>query len=317
MTSDLDLPLLPSAEQIRRREFATVRRGYDPDQVRDYLGQVATQVETLEKDLRETKLRTDPKAAMSPGEALATKVAEEDTALAAQPPAPPQALPAAPAHDDAYERLSARFATMIEAADREATKIVDEAKAEAQRLLSEARTEADRIRVDAQARAEEARQRGSEELAKAKEEADRILGSLATRREALVTQMHDMQTKLLAVAHDLDVSMQERDQTGRSSSAPTPTPAATPAPSGSAEPVTSATQPSASSTSAPKVVPEAEPEATAGTKPEAKQEPPRGFDDDLVDPRYEDLWASNDTGSVDIPDLATIDVDFDDDTRKD
>ena len=34
--SDLDLPLLPSAEQIRRRQFATVRRGYDPDQVHDY-----------------------------------------------------------------------------------------------------------------------------------------------------------------------------------------------------------------------------------------------------------------------------------------
>ena len=313
MTSDLDLPLLPSAEQIRRREFATVRRGYDPDQVRDYLGQVATQVETLEKDLRETKLRTDSKTPMSPGEALASKVAEEDTALAAQPPAPPQALPAAPAHDEAYERLSARFATMIEAADREATKIVDEAKAEAQRLLTEARTEADRIRVDAQARAEEARQRGSEELAKAKEEADRILGSLATRREALVTQMHDMQTKLLAVAHDLDVSMQDRDQAGRSGAAAATTPAA------------SATTPRPAAP-APQVVPEAEPEVKAEATPEASSETkadakpdakPRGFDDDLVDPRYEDLWASSDTGSVEIPDLATIDVDFDDDTRKD
>ena len=36
-TSDLDMPLLPSAEQISRREFATVRRGYDPQQVRAYL----------------------------------------------------------------------------------------------------------------------------------------------------------------------------------------------------------------------------------------------------------------------------------------
>ena len=52
MTNDLDLPLLPSAEQIRRREFATVRRGYDPDQVREYLQGVAGQVETLERELR-------------------------------------------------------------------------------------------------------------------------------------------------------------------------------------------------------------------------------------------------------------------------
>ena len=40
-TSDLDMPLLPSAEQISRREFATVRRGYDPQQVRAYLTSIA------------------------------------------------------------------------------------------------------------------------------------------------------------------------------------------------------------------------------------------------------------------------------------
>ena len=55
MKNDLDLPLLPSAEQIRRREFATVRRGYDPDQVREYLQGVAGQVETLERELRDQR----------------------------------------------------------------------------------------------------------------------------------------------------------------------------------------------------------------------------------------------------------------------
>jgi hypothetical protein len=108
------------------------------------------------------------------------------------------------------------------------------------------------------------------------------------------------------------VSMQDREQAERSSNA------AAAAASGSAsQPGPSTATPTAPSSAAPKVVPEAEPEATAGAKPEAKQDSPRGFDDDLVDPRYEDLWASSDSGSVDIPDLATIDVDFDDDTRKD
>ena len=46
MATEIDLPFLPSAAQIRRREFASVRRGYDPDQVRDYLAQVAEQVGT-------------------------------------------------------------------------------------------------------------------------------------------------------------------------------------------------------------------------------------------------------------------------------
>ena len=39
--TELDLPVLASADQIRRREFVTIRRGYDPDQVREFLQRVA------------------------------------------------------------------------------------------------------------------------------------------------------------------------------------------------------------------------------------------------------------------------------------
>ena len=46
-TTNLDLPVLISAEQIRRREFVTIRRGYDPDQVRGYLEQLADQIELM------------------------------------------------------------------------------------------------------------------------------------------------------------------------------------------------------------------------------------------------------------------------------
>ena len=88
-TSDLDLPLLPSAEQIRRREFATVRRGYDPEQVRDYLEAVATQVQTLEKDLKDARLKLESKAA--------------------EPPPP---MPAEP-KGDPYQRISERVAGML------------------------------------------------------------------------------------------------------------------------------------------------------------------------------------------------------------
>ena len=107
-TSDLDLPLLPSAEQIRRREFATLRRGYDPDQVRDYLEAVAVQVETLEKDLKEARRQLEAKATE-----------------------PAVATPAAPAGDP-YDRISKRFAGLLATADREASRIVDEAKTEAE-----------------------------------------------------------------------------------------------------------------------------------------------------------------------------------------
>jgi DivIVA domain-containing protein len=267
--SDLDLPLLPSADQIKRREFATVRRGYDPDQVRDYLQQVALQVETLEKGVREARMEAQGRSARTTGPLA---------------PIPSEPMPAAtttpPPSDDAYEALAKRFTALIAGADREATKVLDEANEESTRVLEQARAEADRIRVDAQARAEEARQKGSEALAKAKEEADRILGSLAERRETLVNQMQEMQSKLLTVAQGLEIAFDDgRHEAGN------------------------ATEPSGSSA-----------EGSGGAGGDDSTQEGRSFDD-LVDPRYEDLWVSTETQTVDIPDLATIDIDFEDDTR--
>jgi DivIVA domain-containing protein len=264
-TSDLDLPLLPSAEQIRRREFATIRRGYDPDQVRDYLEAVATQVETLERGLKETRMRAD-------------------SAATPAPPAPPTP------RVDPYERVSQRFAGLIATADREASRLIDEAKTEADRVLDDAKTAADRITVDAQARAEEAKAEGAKRLDDAKTEADRVLRSLSARREMLVTQLQEMRTKLLGVADELEVSIEASDD------------------GSAAEPVAS----------------------VGGTTPEAAPKDQA----DIVDPRYEDLWVSPESdaeasrtdeaveslltgddaeGSVEIPDLASIELDFDDD----
>jgi cell division initiation protein len=177
-STDLDLPLLPSAEQIRRREFATIRRGYDPDQVREYLGQIATQVETLERELREAREASD---------ATIVRVPE-------------------PA-EDPYEALASRLASLIRAADEQARAIIEDARAEAALTLQESRAEADRIRVDAQARAEEARQEGQETLREARIEAERLLSGLSARRETLVAQLHEMQTRLMDAAKDLGTAL--------------------------------------------------------------------------------------------------------------
>jgi hypothetical protein len=76
-------------------------------------------------------------------------------------------------------------------------------------MVNEARTEADRIRVDAQARAEEARQQGNEFLEKAKAEADRVLVGLSARRQDMVQQLQDMQARLLGVAKDLEIAIDD------------------------------------------------------------------------------------------------------------
>ena len=190
MATEIDLPFLPSAAQIRRREFASVRRGYDPDQVRDYLAQVAEQVETLEQELND-----DEAAAGGRPEGRTTGARVRPGALA----------------EDPYERLSKRLATLLATADKEAEGIVAEAKVDASRMINEARSEADRIRVDAQARAEEARQQGNELLERAKQEADRVLLGLSERRETLVQHLQDMQTRLVGVAKELEVAIEDPD----------------------------------------------------------------------------------------------------------
>jgi cell division initiation protein len=206
MATEIDLPFLPSAAQIRRREFASVRRGYDPDQVRDYLSQVAEQVENLEQELKDAKLQpADGPMAERPARASAPASAE-----------------------DPYERLSKRLATLLATADKEAEGILAEAKVDASRMINEARSEADRIRVDAQARAEEARQQGNELLERAKQEADRVLLGLSERRETLVQHLQDMQTRLVGVAKELEVAIEDPDSAAAAENPKAPEPATAP-----------------------------------------------------------------------------------------
>jgi DivIVA domain-containing protein len=259
-TSDLDMPLLPSAEQIRRREFATVRRGYDPQQVRAYLTSIANQVGTLERELSQLRLEV--------GSAAARKDQMPERS------APPAAGPALATHpDDAYDALSKRFATLIEMADQEADRILENARSESEDALDEARTEADRIRVDAQAHAEEARQEGTDLLERARTESERVLTGLAERRRGLATQLEDMRSKLLTVAEELVVPIEEAAR--------------------------------AEAEDADLVEPQAE---AASEAEESVDETDDG--EAPVDPRYEDLWVQKDD-SIQLPDLASIDLDFD------
>ena len=248
-TSDLDMPLLPSAEQISRREFATVRRGYDPQQVRAYLASIATQVGTLERELSQLRLEVGSAAARS----------EQGAERAKTPAKTPAASPPA----DPYESLSKRFASLIEMADQEAERILDNARSDAARTIDEATSEADRIRVDAQAHAEETRQEGTDLLERAKTESDRLLSGLADRRRGLVAQLEEMRGKLIAVADDLSGPI------------------------------------------------EAAARADAEDADLAETTEDDGDADAPVDPRYEDLWVSTE-GSLQLPDLASIDLDFDD-----
>jgi DivIVA domain-containing protein len=190
-TGDLNMPLLPSAGQIRRRDFGTVRRGYDPQEVRAYLQSIARQVEILEGEL--SRLRDEAASAAARSEQMAESATTYDPASG----------------EDPYDALSKRFATLIEMADQEAEKILEEARSEATQTLGQAAREADRIRVSAQAFAEETRKEVAELLGRARTESGRVLSGLAERRRSLVTQLEDMRGKLVAVAEDLAARIDE------------------------------------------------------------------------------------------------------------
>jgi DivIVA domain-containing protein len=181
----LDHPVLMSAEQIRRREFVTTRRGYDPDQVRGYLVEVADQIDVMASMIREARMEAE--AAMTSASAR---------------PAPPTP------QEDPYERLATRVASVIREADATADRLRVEGTREAERVLGEARQDADRIRLDAQASAEQARADAQRTLEQARERADRTVSGLASRRQAVVDQLAEMQERLLGVARELESTIE-------------------------------------------------------------------------------------------------------------
>jgi len=104
--AELDLPVLLAPEQIRRREFVTTRRGYDPAQVRDYLEQIASQIEDMEAMLREARLEAE--AALVAGATTKT---------------------------DPYEEFGRRIEGVLRSADQEADRVRREVREEAGRVL--------------------------------------------------------------------------------------------------------------------------------------------------------------------------------------
>ena len=288
--TNLDLPVLISAEQIRRREFVTIRRGYDPDQVRAYLEQLADQMELMRVLLRDAQ-------------------AEAETAVRtiSQP------------RQDPYQQLGERVASVIREADHVAESIRGEAHRDAEQVTREARADADRIRTDAQSKGEEARARADAAVRTAREEADRTIAGLATRRDALFDQLASMQERLIGVAHDLESAMdlkvslpdiesirdlldgtEEREGSIVNEAAP---PHETKKPD-----VLDASDAPADPAGAPieGVDLIGSPETTVNVR-EA------GDDDDepdILDPSYEELWDGTDAVKLDLPEIPALDLDW-------
>jgi cell division initiation protein len=289
-TGDPGAPFVASGEQIRQREFATVRRGYDPEQVRTYLVTLAARVDSLERALADAQGRL--------------RDAEAAPATLATP------------EEDPYEQISRRFASVLESAD-----------SEAERVVEQARSEAERIKEEAQARAEEARIASSQALVDAREESERMLATLAERRQAMLAQLQEMQSHLLVMTHDLegggeestdreDMGEERIDQETAQGDEPVPgTPPVpeTPAPPSTEDTVTPPEPPE----------PPGAPEAGGSTVEDASTDAPlpspvsedrttSSPDDDGLEGLFDEPSSPpSDEEAVDLPDLSSIEFDFD------
>jgi DivIVA domain-containing protein len=166
--------------RIRGASFETVRRGYDPEQVRGFLGWVADHVEGLEAELLELRAKL-------------------------QRAGPP----------DPYEAVSGRLAEMIRAFDRELEEQRGAAREERERILEEARAEAERVRNEARGELEAARAEAARLEEGSRAAAQRRLAALEARRAELRREIEFLRRRLAAALRDLDLSTAEADRVVR------------------------------------------------------------------------------------------------------
>lgn len=154
---ELDLPPSAMADRISQPKFNTVRRGYDPGQVLEYLTRVADHVQVLEGRVGE--LESELKVAHEQGDKpLENQTSGNETRERIDP----------------IEAASARVTELIKAFDRDVGGLHREAEAEAARIVDEARSEAERIGLSAQGSREETQAEAAAIVDEARGEADGI-----------------------------------------------------------------------------------------------------------------------------------------------
>lgn len=155
-----------TADEIRRRRFATVSRGFDPEEVREYLSKLADWFADLNLQLSRLR-RAQTAVPVALAEAQPTEASE----------------------------LAARMAELLREAEHHAARVRAEAEERANRILAEAREEAERVRNE-----------GGAMVHGAIAEAEEKLATAHTVREAIFAELAAMQERLAQLAERLDAA---------------------------------------------------------------------------------------------------------------
>ena len=176
-TAQLKSTAASTADKIRQPKFKTVRRGYDPGQVLEYLSKVADRVQTLEDHERElgTKLQA---ATAQPGDG-----GEGETA-----------------GSDSFESVSTKVTQLMTGLDADVEKIREEAKAEAGLIVLDAKAEASRI----EAEAHKTRNAADHALLQARTDAERETSEFRTRQESMKSELRATCNRVLQMVSELE-----------------------------------------------------------------------------------------------------------------
>ncbi len=181
-----------SAKLLREVEFRTSLRGYDTDEVDEFLEKVAVAVEELQEKMRQLVYRVERAE-----RAASDRAAEED--------------------DDTIRRtlvLAQRTADLaIREAQEQAAVLMDTARSESEKLLADARGEAQRLTSEAQ-------RRHADDMSRLHSERALVSGELRDLAELLETERKRLTESLRAALGVVDKTLTASKEISKHRSAP-------------------------------------------------------------------------------------------------
>ncbi|MEM8618366.1 MAG: DivIVA domain-containing protein [Actinomycetota bacterium] len=186
-----------SPQRIRTAEFRTVRKGLDADQVREFLGEVADELQRAQNEA--TAMEARARAAVARVQELTESA--PDTPESAPEPVPAPAPPSSAQSEEPTAEQADTISRTLVLAQRTADATIADAEQEATRLRTDAEAESaktiDSTREMAASLLEEARDNARKESEQARTEAAGEVDSLLARRDFLESDVNHLEQFLV------------------------------------------------------------------------------------------------------------------------
>jgi len=181
-----------TAADVEQKTFSTALRGYDLDEVDDFLDEIVATIRSLNEQLEEARASADSVTAVSPvtePEPVAVSVPEPEPESEAEPePEPFVEVPPTPEIDE-----SAIGRALI-AAQTTADRLLEDARGEADKIVEGAKSEADSWTAEREAKRREAESeiaRLTERVASVRSELSVLAGEVADKLDEMDAAIHD------------------------------------------------------------------------------------------------------------------------------